>query len=92
MLRAYKGATSEFSVGMFVSAFDRPCPETSFITRDCVIESADDISRLQKYCERVQIDFRRNHEPQAYDIDLRRVAPSDFQAHSVSFLSEHLSS
>ncbi len=78
MQMAYKGATSELSVGMFVSAFDRPCLDTSFITRDCVIESAEDISRLQKYCEHVQIDFRRSHEPQAYDIDLRRIAPSDF--------------
>ncbi|MCX2976895.1 DUF3391 domain-containing protein [Candidatus Marimicrobium litorale] len=62
MLETQKVATSEFSVGMFFSGLDRPWLETPFITQGFVIESADDISRLQTDCEYVQVDFRRSQK------------------------------
>ena len=62
MLKTQKLATSVLRVGMYVSALDRPWLETPFITQGFVIESADDIARLQKYCEYVYIDFRRGQK------------------------------
>ena len=62
MLKTQKVATSELSVGMFVSGLDRPWLETPFITQGFVIESTDDILRLQKYCKHVHVDFRRSQK------------------------------
>ena len=56
MLKTLKVATSELHIGMFVSGLDRPWLDTPFYTQGFVIESQEDISHLQKYCESVFID------------------------------------
>jgi HD-GYP domain-containing protein (c-di-GMP phosphodiesterase class II) len=59
MLKSQKVSTSELSVGMFVSALDRPWLDTPFYTQGFLIETREDIARLQKYCDSVYIDIRR---------------------------------
>jgi HD-GYP domain-containing protein (c-di-GMP phosphodiesterase class II) len=44
---------------MYVSALDRPWLDTPFITQGFLIETRDDILKLQKYCDEVYIDSRR---------------------------------
>ena len=62
MLKTQKLSTSNLSIGMYVSGLDRPWLETPFITQGFLIESAEDIGRLQKYCESVYIDTRRSQK------------------------------
>jgi len=59
MLKTHKVSTSDLYVGMFVSGLDRPWLETPFYTQGFLIESREDITRLQQYCESVYIDIRR---------------------------------
>lgn len=47
---------------MFVSGLDRPWLETPFITQGFVIESNEEIARLQQYCDSVYIDIRRSQK------------------------------
>lgn len=63
MLKTNKVATSNLDIGMYVSALDRPWLETPFYTQGFLIESVDDIHRLQKYCESVYVDTRRSQRP-----------------------------
>jgi len=62
MLKTHKVSTSELYVGMFVSGLDRPWLETPFYTQGFLIESKEDISRLQQYCDSVYIDIRRSQK------------------------------
>jgi HD-GYP domain-containing protein (c-di-GMP phosphodiesterase class II) len=62
MLKTLKVSTSELHIGMFVSGLDRPWLDTPFYTQGFVIESQEDISHLQKYCESVFIDSRRSRK------------------------------
>jgi HD-GYP domain-containing protein (c-di-GMP phosphodiesterase class II) len=62
MLKTLKVATSELDVGMYVSGLDRPWLETPFFTQGFLIESKEDIGRLQRYCESVFIDTRRSRK------------------------------
>jgi len=59
MLKTHKVSTSELYVGMFVSGLDRPWLETPFYTQGFLIETREDIARLQQFCESVYIDIRR---------------------------------
>ncbi len=72
MLKTLKVATSDLHIGMFVSGLDRPWLDTPFYTQGFVIESQEDISHLQKYCESVFIDSRRSRKQST---PLRREAP-----------------
>lgn len=63
MLKTLKIPTSDLSIGMYVSALDRPWLETPFITQGFLIERDQDIRDLQKYCESVYIDSRRSARP-----------------------------
>jgi HD-GYP domain-containing protein (c-di-GMP phosphodiesterase class II) len=65
MLKTHKVSTSNLSIGMYVSGLDRPWLETPFITQGFLIESAEDIGRLQNYCESVYIDTRRSQKLEA---------------------------
>jgi putative nucleotidyltransferase with HDIG domain len=62
MLKTLKLATSDLLIGMFVSGLDRPWLGTPFYTQGFVIESQEDIIRLQQYCESVFIDSRRSQK------------------------------
>ncbi len=72
MLKTLKVSTSDLQIGMFVSGLDRPWLDTPFFTQGFVIESQEDISHLQKYCESVFIDSRRGRKS---SFDIRREAP-----------------
>jgi HD-GYP domain-containing protein (c-di-GMP phosphodiesterase class II) len=63
MLKTLKVATSELVIGMYVSGLDRPWLETPFFTQGFMIESREDIGRLQQYCEEVFIDTHRSVKP-----------------------------
>lgn len=60
MLNSLTIHTNDLYIGMFVSGLDRPWLETPFLTQGFLIESTDDINRLRKYCEFVQVDRRRS--------------------------------
>jgi HD-GYP domain-containing protein (c-di-GMP phosphodiesterase class II) len=45
---------------MYVSGLDRPWLETPFFTQGFLIETREDIDRLQKYCESVFVDTQRS--------------------------------
>lgn len=62
MLKTHKVSTSELYIGMFVSALDRPWLETPFFTQGFLIESNEDITRLQQYCDSVYVDTRRSEK------------------------------
>jgi HD-GYP domain-containing protein (c-di-GMP phosphodiesterase class II) len=63
MLKTLKVATSELDIGMYVSGLDRPWLETPFYTQGFMIESREDIGRLQQYCDEVFIDTHRSQRP-----------------------------
>jgi HD-GYP domain-containing protein (c-di-GMP phosphodiesterase class II) len=50
---------SRLAVGMYVAELDRPWLETPFPLQGFFIADADDIARLQRYCEFVRVDPRR---------------------------------
>ncbi len=62
MLKTQKVATTDLDVGMYVSGLDRPWLETPFATQGFMIESREDIGRLQKFCQSVFIDVRRSQK------------------------------
>ena len=62
MLKTLKVATSDLDIGMYVSGLDRPWLETPFFTQGFMIESREDIGRLQKYCQEVFIDVPRSQK------------------------------
>jgi HD-GYP domain-containing protein (c-di-GMP phosphodiesterase class II) len=61
MLQTTKVESSELEIGMYVSALDRPWLGTPFLIQGFVIESREDIDRLQKYCSYVYIDKVRSY-------------------------------
>lgn len=62
MLKTLKVPTSDLDIGMYVSGLDRPWLETPFVTQGFMIESREDIGRLQKYCQSVFIDTHRSQK------------------------------
>ncbi len=60
MLKTLRVPTRDLDIGMYVSGLDRPWLETPFTTQGFLIESTDDVARLQKYCEAVYVDSRRS--------------------------------
>lgn len=85
MLKTLKIPTSDLDIGMYVSGLDRPWLETPFITQGFMIESREDIGRLQKYCQSVFIDTRRSQKPDfaEHRESLRKAAPSKPTARAV---------
>lgn len=63
MLKTQRIPTSDLDIGMYVSGLDRPWLETPFATQGFMIESREDIGRLQKYCQEVFVDIRRSQKP-----------------------------
>jgi len=75
MLKTLKVPTSDLDIGMYVSGLDRPWLETPFVTQGFMIETREDIGRLQKYCQSVYIDTHRSHKQEyAAHRDTRRRA------------------
>jgi putative nucleotidyltransferase with HDIG domain len=64
MLKTLKVSTTDLDIGMFVSGLDRPWLGTPFFTQGFMIESREDIDRLQKYCQMVYVDMRRSSRMQ----------------------------
>ncbi|NQX89349.1 MAG: HD-GYP domain-containing protein [Halioglobus sp.] len=62
MLQTHRVSTSDLHIGMYVSALDRPWLETPFITQGFLIETTEDIAKLQRYCQSVFVDSRRSRE------------------------------
>lgn len=60
--------TRELAVGMYVSDLDRPWLDTPFPVQGFYVRSADDITRLTKFCQKVYVDPRR------YDPRIARAA------------------
>lgn len=60
MLKTLQVPTSDLDIGMYVSGLDRPWLGTPFITQGFMIETREDIDRLQKYCTMVYVDTRRS--------------------------------
>ncbi len=60
MLSTLKMSTTDLQIGMYVSGLDRPWLDTPFYTQGFVIESQEDVHRLQNYCDFVFIDSRRS--------------------------------
>ena len=52
--------TDDLLLGMYVSKLDRPWLETPFLFQGFVIESNEDIHKLQHHCEYVYIDVDRS--------------------------------
>lgn len=56
MLEIVQVNTSELQLGMYVSGLDRPWLEVPFPIQGFLLESPEDITRIQKYCKHVFID------------------------------------
>lgn len=50
----------QLCVGMFIAELDRPWLDTPFPLQGLLLESVDDIHRVQQYCRFVYIDARRS--------------------------------
>ncbi|MCB1945643.1 MAG: DUF3391 domain-containing protein, partial [Thauera sp.] len=53
-------STRELRLGMFVVGIDRPWTETPFMMQGFLLENADQLRALQKYCRSVTIDRSRS--------------------------------
>ncbi len=51
---------NQLKLGMFVSDLDRPWLETSFVFQGFRIQRLEDIERIRKYCEYVQVDVEKS--------------------------------
>ncbi len=60
MLKVVKISAQDLEVGMYVSRLDRPWLETPFLLQGLILQSDDEIQRLQKYCQHVYIDTLRS--------------------------------
>ena len=56
-VKSEKVLTQNLSIGMYVSALDRPWLETDYLMEGFYIENIDDIEKLQSLCEYVYIDI-----------------------------------
>ena len=51
---------NQLKLGMFVSDLDRPWLETPFVFQGFRIQRIEDIDRIRKYCEYVQVDVEKS--------------------------------
>lgn len=51
---------NQLKLGMFVSDLDRPWLETPFVFQGFRIQRLEDIDRIRKYCEYVQVDVEKS--------------------------------
>ena len=63
-----KVLAQNISIGMYVSALDRPWIETDFLLEGFFVESIKDIERLQKICQFVYIDVELTKERVGADV------------------------
>ncbi len=54
---------SNLAVGMYVSRLDRPWLETPFLVEGLLIDSADEIERIRRYCKYVYVDIDKGMKP-----------------------------
>ena len=79
MLKTQKVAVSDLSIGMFVSGLDRAWLGTPFLTQGFLVETQEDISRIQQYCETVFIDRRRSAKVGAAPVRRQAMAAAKTQ-------------
>lgn len=60
MLKIVQVNASELKLGMYISGLDRPWLEVPFPIQGFLLESQDDIVRIQKYCKHVFIDSTKS--------------------------------
>ena len=60
MLEVIQINSSELQLGMYVSGLDRPWLEVPFPMQGFRIDSAEDIARVQKYCQYVFVDSTKS--------------------------------
>lgn len=60
MLEAQKIDVGRLSVGMFVSKLDRPWLDTPFLTQGFLLESKEDIEKVERFCDFVYIDTNKS--------------------------------
>jgi HD-GYP domain-containing protein (c-di-GMP phosphodiesterase class II) len=65
MIDVLKVNSAELEVGMYVSSLDRPWLDAPFALQGFRIESEDEISRLQQYCDYVYVDCQRSEQDRA---------------------------
>ena len=53
-------SVDELTVGMFVSALDRPWLDTPFLLQGFLIEDEQTLAQLRQSCSRVTVDLRRS--------------------------------
>lgn len=61
--REFKISVAGLKVGMFVSHLDRPWMGTGFPLEGLMVDSVEDISRLQRLCAFVHVDVSRGKTP-----------------------------
>jgi HD-GYP domain-containing protein (c-di-GMP phosphodiesterase class II) len=65
MLEIVKIFSADLEPGMYVSSLDRPWLETPFSLQGFRLESAEDVRRLQEYCQFVYIDSSKSAQDPA---------------------------
>jgi len=60
MLDVLRVNTTDLQLGMYVSGLDRPWLETPFPLQGFHVTTAEDIGRLQQFCQYVYVDSRRS--------------------------------
>lgn len=53
-------SAADLQIGMFVESLDRPWLETSFLLQGFLIESSDELQKLQQQCQSAVVDFARS--------------------------------
>lgn len=62
-IKEVKTSIKGLEIGMFVSRLDRPWIETPYLMEGMMIESAEDIQKLSKYCSYVYVDLEQGLSP-----------------------------
>lgn len=64
-VKEVKTSIAGLEIGMFVSRLDRPWIETPYLMEGMLIESADEIKKLSKFCSYVYVDVEQGLSPKA---------------------------
>lgn len=62
MIEIIKVFTSDLEVGMYISSLDRPWLETPFTLQGFVLESEEEVLRLQEHCKYVYVDCQQSSQ------------------------------
>jgi HD-GYP domain-containing protein (c-di-GMP phosphodiesterase class II) len=69
-------SVDELTVGMFVSALDRPWLDTPFLLQGFLIEDEQTLAQLRQTCRKVTVDLRRSAVNDADHQEASRKAPA----------------